>query len=202
MILHHKDFFIREIWHIKYSFRPKFTYSVIFITGTSSGNITLDSRFCDRSNHPNQINDCAQGLGFNTSLEIPISKHFSDPAIMLIFTSVDANVVMCPLVTDILSQCNEYSQEPDFPAVSRGPAPNTFEILVGNYQNIQVKFRMAKNLVRGPAQNVRNLCGQSDNKLGASFEEFNLRFYRTCSAWRVIHWSQLLFLYLWIKFTL
>ena len=40
-----------------------------------------------------------------------------------------------------------------------------------------------KRFVRDLMQARRNLCRLSDNKLGAIYEEFNLRFYRSCDSW-------------------
>ena len=57
-------------------------------------------RFCDRSVPTNQLNDCLQGIGFNTSINIPLSKRYKDPLVTLNIKSTSENthenVVICP----------------------------------------------------------------------------------------------------------
>ena len=65
-----------------------------------SSNHIFFLRFCDRSVPANQLNDCLQGIGFNTSMNIPLSKRYKDPLVTLNIKSTSENthenVVICP----------------------------------------------------------------------------------------------------------
>lgn len=146
----------------------------------------MDHRFCDRSSPSNQLQDCFQGVGYNTSLEIPISRHFRDPFVTLVFSPPNENFVMCPLDSDNLYNCESAHQDPDLSAVTELPDPGTFQVHLGLFSSIQVKFRLMKRYPRNSGdtgQARRNLCSlSSDNKLGEPVKEFNLRFYRVCTV--------------------
>jgi len=157
------------------------------LTGTPNGNISLDNRFCDRDVPSNRLNDCVQGLGYNTSLTIPISRHFRDPYVNLVFQEPTENsgVVMCSVDSRSLTYCDQAHEDPDLSAVTESgisDTNNSYHVHVGIFRSIQVRFRMIKRFVRDPMQARRNLCRLSDNKLGAIYEEFNLRFYRSCDS--------------------
>ena len=144
------------------------------VSGTSIGNVTLDHRFCDRSLPALSVarNDCFQG--HNTSLAIPISRHFSDQYVVLVFNPAD-NVVMCPV--DTPSQCHSHNNpDPDLSTISE-LEPGKFQINVGLFSSIQVKFRLTKS-VRDTTQR----CSLSGDELGNLFDEVNLRFYRVCNV--------------------
>ena len=129
-----------------------------------------------------------QGLGYNTSLTIPISRHFRDPYVNLVFQEPTENsgIVMCSVDSRSLTYCDQATHEdPDLSAVTESGISdtNSYHVHVGIFRSIQVRFRMIKRFVRDPMQARRNLCRLSDNKLGAIYEEFNLRFYRSCDSW-------------------
>lgn len=90
---------------------------------------------------------------------------------------------MCPLDSESLMSCSsEEVQAPDLSAVSQ-QSEVSFKVNVGLFDNIKVKFRMLRRLVKPPslsADLTRNLCGLPDNKLGTVFQEVNLKFYRLC----------------------
>ena len=158
-----------------------------FFTGTPNGNISLDNRFCDRDVPSNRLNDCVQGLGYNTSLTIPISRHFRDPYVNLVFQEPTENsgIVMCSIDPRSLTYCDQAHEDPDLSAVTESGISdnnNSYHVHVGIFRSIHVRFRMIKRFVRDPMQARRNLCRLSDNKLGAIYEEFNLRFYRSCDS--------------------
>ena len=158
------------------------------LAGTSIGNVTLDHQFCDRMASSTQLNDCLQGYGFNTSLEIPLSRHFKDSDVKLNIKSSSESssnnnpesvIIMCPMDSSVLNRCSGTSQDPDLSAVTEGSIPGQFHINVGQFHSIQVKFR--KDLRRSPSlSRRRNVCNLSDSKLGKLFHEFNVRFYRLC----------------------
>ena len=97
---------------------------------------------------------------------------------------------MCPVVNSrSLTYCDASHQDPDISAVMESgtgileSSRTSYQVHVGTFRSIQVKFRRIKRFVRGdPNQARRNLCNLSDNKIGAVFEEFNLNFYRTCDS--------------------
>ena len=160
---------------------------IFFFTGTPNGNISLDNRFCDRDVPSNRLNDCVQGLGYNTSLTIPISRHFRDPYVNLVFQEPTENsgIVMCSVDSRSLTYCDQAHEDPDLSAVTESGISdnnNSYHVHVGIFRSIHVRFRMIKRFVRDPMQARRNLCRLSDNKLGAIYEEFNLRFYRSCDS--------------------
>jgi len=157
------------------------------LTGTPNGNISLDNRFCDRDVPSNRLNDCVQGLGYNTSLTIPISRHFRDPYVNLVFQepTESSGIVMCSINPRSLTYCDQAHEESDLSAVTESGISdnnNSYHVHVGIFRSIHVRFRMIKRFVRDPLQARRNLCRLSDNKLGAIYEEFNLRFYRSCDS--------------------
>ena len=161
---------------------------LFFFTGTPNGNISLDNRFCDRDVPSNRLNDCVQGLGYNTSLTIPISRHFRDPYVNLVFQepTESSGIVMCSINPRSLTYCDQAHEESDLSAVTESGISdnnNSYHVHVGIFRSIHVRFRMIKRFVRDPLQARRNLCRLSDNKLGAIYEEFNLRFYRSCDSW-------------------
>ena len=151
-------------------------------SGPNAGNVSLDYRYCDRSSPQNQLHDCFQNTGFNTSYEIPISRHFGDPFVNLVFSNLESNyIVMCPIDSGNLYNCEDSHLDPDLSAVTESTSePGSYKVHVGLLSSIQVKFRAIKRFVRDPAHARRNLCSLSDNKLGALFEEYKLRFYRLC----------------------
>ena len=145
------------------------------ISGSNIPNITLDNNFCDRSLPPVQFNECFQN-GHNISLEVPLSKHYPDLSVTLSFDPEDASgIVMCPVNSQTLQTCTDRLLDPDVSAVMEGPIPGTFNVQVGVFTSIEVKFRLPRNV-----RDRRNLCTFSDNKVGALFEEYNFRFYRVC----------------------
>ena len=163
-------------------------FDSFFFTGTPSGNISLDNRFCDRDVTSNRLNDCVQGLGYNTSLTIPISRHFRDPYVNLVFQEPTENsgIVMCTVDSRSLTYCDQAHEDTDLSAVTESgisDTNNSYHVHVGIFRSIHVKFRMIKRFARDPMQARRNLCRLSDNKLGAIYEEINLRFYRSCDSW-------------------
>ena len=163
-----------------------------FLLGTGSGNITIDNRFCDRSTPSNQLNECIHGLGYNTSLTIPISRHFRDSFVNLVFQEPTeiSGIAMCTVANSrSLTYCDASHQDPDLSAVTESGIGNSespgtsYHVHVGTFRSIQVKFRRIKRFIRGDQNQARrNLCNLSDNKIGAVFEEFNLKFYRTCDS--------------------
>ena len=155
------------------------------LTNTSSGTITLDHQFCDRATTTNQLNDCLQGFGFNTSLEIPLSRHFKDQTVNLNIQSSENThgIIMCPVDSNIMNRCNRSPQSTQsIPATENPREHGSFHINVGLFRSIYVKFRqdLRRPTVRESIQNRRNICSLSDSKLGILFQEFNVRFYRLC----------------------
>ena len=105
-----------------------------------------------------------------------MSRHFRETSVRIVFSPSD-NVVMCPVDTRRLYGCNTSYQDPDLSAVTEDIEPGIYQIHVGIFSSIQVKFRMIK---RNVIRDRRNMCNLSDNKLGTMFEEVNMRFYRVC----------------------
>ena len=88
-----------------------------------------------------------------------------------------------------LTYCDASHQDPDLSAVTESGIGNSelpgtsYHVHVGTFRSIQVKFRRIKRFIRGDQNQARrNLCNLSDNKIGAVFEEFNLKFYQTCDS--------------------
>jgi len=160
----------------------------LVLTGSSIGNITLNNRFCDRSVPTNQLNDCLQGIGFNTSMNIPLSKHYKDPLVTLNIKSTSenthGNVVICPTPMDssITSSGNRCAiqEQPDSLAITEGTDHGQFHIHISQFQSIQVKFR--QDLRLRPSESRRSVCALSDSKLGTLFQEFHVKFYRFCQV--------------------
>jgi len=160
----------------------------LVLTGNSIGNITLNNRFCDRSIPTNQLNDCLQGIGFNTSMHIPLSKRYKDPLVTLNIKSTSenthGNVVICqtPMDSQITSSGNRCTiqEQPDSLAVTEGTDHGQFHIHISQFQSIQVKFR--QDLRLRPGESRRSVCALSDSKLGTLFQEFHVKFYRICQV--------------------
>ena len=107
---------------------------------------------------------------------MPLSKYYPDQTLTLNFDPQDSSrIVMCPVNSQALQTCANRLQDPDVSAVIEGANPGTFQVQVGLFTSIEVKFRLTRNV-----RDRRNLCSFSDNKVGALFEEYNFRFYRVC----------------------
>ena len=95
---------------------------------------------------------------------------------------------MCLINPRSLTYCDQAHEESDLSAVTESgisDTNNSYHVHVGIFRSVHVRFRMIKRFVRDPMQSMharRNLCRLPDNKLGAIFEEFNLRFYRSCDS--------------------
>ena len=97
----------------------------------------------------------------------------------------NSGIVMCSINPRSLTYCDQAHEESDLSAVTESGISdnnNSYHVHVGIFHSIHVRFRMIKRFVRDPLQARRNLCRLSDNKLGAIYEEFNLRFYRSCDS--------------------
>jgi hypothetical protein len=97
-----------------------------------------------------------------------------------------SGIVMCSINPRSLTYCDQAHEESDLSAVTESgisDTNNSYHVHVGIFRSIHVRFRMIKRFVRDPLQACRNLCWLSDNKLGAIYEEFNLKFYRSCDSW-------------------
>ena len=91
-----------------------------------------------------------------------------------------------------MTYCDASHQDQDLLAVTEFGIGNTeslgtsYHVHVGTFHSIQAKFQRIKRFIRGDQNQARkNLCNLSDNKIGAVFEEFNLKFYRTCDSWNL-----------------
>lgn len=152
---------------------PAQTYPVL---STRTQNFTLNNTFCDC--HSANYKTCRQKFQklFNISLEIPISRHFSEDTVKIIFDVADFNGTfeICNVNESLSMYCHDSKNE-----VNNGPImvnsvqPGKFEVPVRSRQVLALTLRYSQ--VR-----TQNLCNYYPSSIGTAFKEYNFRFYRVC----------------------
>ena len=112
-------------------------------------------------------------------MSVPLSRHFSDRTVSLIFPqNVASRVAICASENKgYHCSAPQVSENTWHDATFIGAGTDgLFVVDVSQSQSVEIRLR----LVLDPSLNMQTVCGVSPRRLGTMFKEYNLKLLRMC----------------------
>ncbi|KAE9551674.1 hypothetical protein FO519_005114 [Halicephalobus sp. NKZ332] len=134
-------------------------------------NVSLDQRFC--------VDDSCNPRKGRYNLYVPVSPFLPTIPLHVRFTVKDDRYVdNCGSLRDFIHKTCQFENDSVSNGINTDPTSymmdeNTFELSVGNFIQSAYRFRIGF---------TTESCNMSEDQQGRSFDEYNIVFYRKCSA--------------------